>query len=100
MVHLSHTRAGFRVAGAAFWGRFGAFWAAVSVKRSFSGRSAGIWGAFWRVLARFPVRAGAGVPLPFFARAQPQRVYPLIVYGGGIRESECVWGKVSECKWA
>ena len=33
-------------------------------------------GAFW---VRFSVRAG--VPLPFFARDQYQRVYPLIVFG-------------------
>nr|DAK53699.1 MAG TPA: hypothetical protein [Bacteriophage sp.] len=63
----------------------------MSVKRSFNGRRGRIAGAF----VRFSVRAGAGVPLPFFARAQSLRVYPLIVYGGDIGESE--WG-VGECE--
>ena len=70
----------------AFLGRSGAFWGVFGGRIRYSvvlwmvgGRSGRLAGAFVRV---FPcVRACGGVPLPFFARAQPQRVYPLIVYG-------------------
>ena len=80
-----HTRAGFS-GGWGFLGRFSDFWGVFGGRIRYSvvlwmvgGRSGRLAGAFVRV---FPcVRACGGVPLPFFARAQPQRVYPLIVYG-------------------
>lgn len=84
-----HTRAGVRVVGA-FWGVLGRFWRSYPLfGRLMDGRRA-FGAACVRDRACFSVRAGVrGYAPPFFARAQPQRVYPLIVYGGYIGES-CV----------
>ena len=68
-----------------FWGVFlifGAVWAVVSAIRSFNGWAAGVWGVLRARSCVFSRACGrGGMPPPFFARAQPQRVYPLIVYG-------------------
>ena len=108
MLYLSHTRAGVRAVGR-FRGVFLIFGAFSGVRAGSIRYSVvlwivgGRWGRFACVFVRvFPcVRACGGVPLPFFARAQPQRVYPLIVYGeyageyrvGGVSASasECVY---------
>ena len=81
ILYLSHTRAGVGRLGR-FWGRFRGFGRLYPS----NGRFVDSWRAFGafcvRVRACFPcVRACGGVPPPFFARAQPRRVYPLIVYG-------------------
>ena len=88
---------------------YGGLWAIMGKYGGFSGGSGGFCPsngrlldgrtACGRVWARFS-RAGGrgGVPLPFFACAQSLRVYPLIVYGGGIWES-VVRVSASECAY-
>lgn len=63
----------------------------MSANRSFYGWAAGVRGGL-RACSGVLFRAcgRGGMPPPFFARAQPLGVYPLIVYGGGIGEVE--WG--------
>lgn len=96
MLYLSHTRAGFRSVGrlsGAFLGLVGA-----CVRQSVV-----LW-TLERLRARsarvFRACGRGGVPLPFFARAQSLRVYPLIVYGEYAGEYR-VWCKVSasECAY-
>ena len=72
---------------AGFW----AFWAVVSVKRSFCGRAAGVRGVLRARSGAFSRACGrGGVPPPFSARAQSLCVYPSIVYGEYVGEIEWV----------
>ena len=88
MLYLSHTRAGVRVVGAfrgvfLIFGAFSGFWAGSIRQTVVLWIVGGRWGRFACVFGRVVpcVRACGGVPPPFSARAQPRRVYPLIVYG-------------------